>query len=465
MKKLVEIPPPFPQQEETRAFMEDRPRIFDMSDPGTGKTRGHLQAFVDRLNHKQGRRCLVAAPKSILQLAWGDDIDKFFPGLRYSVAYATNREAAFRSRADIYITNHDAVKWLQSKDCPLGKKYLDDFDTLIIDESTAYKHHSSQRSKAARALSKRFEFRECLSGTPNPNSVTELWHPACILDEGERLGTSFWRFRNVVQEPVQNGPGVQHVKWVDKPGAEEAVFDMLRDITIRHKLEGIPGNHTYTLEFDLHPKVRKVYDELLANAVSMTEKGEVLTAVHAASLNTKLLQTASGAVYTGIETEYATLSDQRTELVMDLIDAREACVVVFNWRHQREALVQAAKKRKFPVAFIDGSVISDRVRAQHVNDFQAGKLKALLVHPKSAGHGLTLTRGVATIFVFSTYDAEHYKQVYHRIVRATQEKETETIHIKARDTIEEIVYAKLGGKLDSMSLLLALAEMNKEITI
>jgi hypothetical protein len=458
---MTKIPPLFPQQQETVDFMKDKPRVFDMSDPGTGKTRGHLQAFVNRMNHKQGKKALVVAPKSILQPAWGNDIDKFFPGLRYQVAYATNREAAFRAEADVYITNHDAVKWLNAKDNPLGRGYLDAFDTIIIDESTAFKHHTSQRSKAIRAIAKRFEYREALTGTPNPNSVIELWHQSYLLDEGERLGTSFWKLRNVVQEAKQVGPSPQHVKWVDKDGAEEAVLDMLSDITIRHKLVDVPGNHTYAVEFDLSPKVRRQYDEMLNMALTMTEKGEVISAVHASSLNTKLLQIAAGAVYTSPD-EYAVIHDQRTNLVLDLMEARSATVVVCMWRHQRELLMEAAKKRGMKVANIDGSVTNPRVRAQHVEDFQAGKLKALIVHPKSAGHGLTLTRGVATIYVSPTYDAELYKQVYHRIVRKTQLHETETIHVVAKNTVDATVYDKLDSKLDSMTLLLSLAELNKE---
>jgi hypothetical protein len=268
----------------------------------------------------------------------------------------------------------------------------------------------------------------------------------------------------VVQEPVQVGPQPNHVKWTDKPGVEEAVFDQLRDITIRHKLENVPRNRTYSMIFDLPPKVRRQYQEMLDHALTMTDDGEILTAVHAASLNQKLLQMASGAVYTGNEDRYAVLDDGRTELVMDLLEAREwPCVVVFQWRHQRIALVKAAEKRKLPVAYIDGSVTNDRVRSQHVRDFQDGKLKALLVHPKSAGHGLTLTRGRSTILVSPTYNSEWYKQVYHRIVRAGQQHETETIHIVARGTIDEHVYDRLGQKLDSMQVLLDLVQQNKEV--
>src|SRR5690606_31343165 len=116
-------------------------------------------------------------------------------------------------------------------------------------------------------------------------------------------------------------------------------------------------------------------------------------------------------------------------------------------------------------AFIDGSVTNSRRRSEIVDEFQNGELDAIFVHPQSAGHGLTLTRGKTTIFVSPTYNAEHYKQVFHRIVRKTQTSETETIHIVARDTIDQHVYAKLDGKLDSMSLLLSLVENNKEVKL
>jgi SNF2 family DNA or RNA helicase len=142
---------------------------------------------------------------------------------------------------------------------------------------------------------------------------------------------------------------------------------------------------------------------------------------------------------------------------MDLIEERHQCVVAFNWRHQREGLEAAAKKRGFPYAVIDGTV-NDRMRREAVERFQAGELRAIFAHPQSAGHGLTLTAGTTTIWTSPTYNAEHYKQFNHRIYRSGQTKRTETIHIAARDTIDERVFAKLGDKLTSMQLLLDLME-------
>jgi SNF2 family DNA or RNA helicase len=439
--------------------MEPRPRVFDMSDPGTGKTRAHLEAFVNRLNHKNGGKALVFAPKSIMQPAWGNDIDHFYPGLRYSIAYSTNRVAAMNADADIYITNHDAAKDLVKK---FPKSFWKGFDTLILDESDAFKHRTSARSKAAYKLAKMFgEYRENLSGTPNANGVMDLWHQAYILDDGARLGTRFWDFRSAVQTPTQVGPLPNHVKWSDKPGAIEAVLDMLRDISIRHKLQGVPENRKYDVVFDLPPKLRRVYDEVMRDAVSLSDNGELITAFHASSLNQKLLQIASGAVYTDGE-HYTVLDDSRTELVTDLIEAREASVVVFNWRHQRVRLVEACEKRGLPIMYIDGTTKSaDRTTA--VKAFQNGDLRALIVHPRAAGHGLTLTRGQSTIYMSPTYDAALYKQVYHRIVRRTQTKKTETIHVVAKNTYDKIVYEdRLNPKLDDMELFLLMVQAYKE---
>lgn len=456
------IPDYFKHQLVTIDFLRETPRAFDMSDPGTAKTRAHLKDAIDRRG-AGGGKILVGAPKSILQLAWGDDIDKFFPGVRYSVAYATNREKAFRADADIYITNHDALKWLTSKDCPLPRNYLDQFGTFILDESSACKHASTARSKAAKNIAWQVPYVRLMSGTPNSNTIMDIWHQVFMLDHGERLGKSFWKLRMQMQEATQVGPLPQHVKWKDKEGAEALVYDMIRDISIRHRLEDcvdIPPNHQWNLDFDLDRKTRKAYEDMLRDAVAALENGRVVTAVYASSLNTKLLQIAAGAVYSGLAPgDYVEISDTRSEIVLDQVRARSASVVPFIWHHQRDQLSRLANDITHEI--IDGEV-NDRRRVDIVRDFQAGNLQMLLVHPQSAGHGLTLTKGVATIMASPTYNAEHYKQVFHRVYRASQTHKTETIHVRAKDTIDVQVYdGQLGPKLDSMALFLALIEQAK----
>ena len=357
------IPALFSHQVETKEFGILHPRVFDTSDAGTGKTRAWLEVLVHR-KKLLGGKALILAPKSILKNAWADDIRKFTPGLTYVIAYATNRAAAFEADVDVYITNHDAVKWVvKNLDVIKGRG----FHTIIVDESTAFKHRTSQRSKALAKLVKLFDYRACLTGTPNSNGLLDLWHQVFILDDGEHLGDNWWRFRNTVCEPTQVGPSPQHVRWDDKPGAIEAVADLIGDISIRHDFDectDIPENHVYTVPFTLTAKHRKAYEILKEHAILELSEGGI-SAFNAGVLANKLLQMASGAVYDdeGVVQLYDT---GRYELVLDLAEQREQCVVAFNWTHQRDQLIKLAEKRDIQYAVIDGAA-SAKSRERTVN--------------------------------------------------------------------------------------------------
>lgn len=441
-------PPLYQHQIADIAFCLNNPLVYNASDCGTGKTRTCIEVI-----RQSKLKTLVLAPKSILRAAWEDDCAKFAPELKVSVAFASNRDKAFKADADVYVTNIDAVNWLVK-----NPKAVEKFKggLLIVDESTAYKHHTSGRSKALKALSNVFDRKILMSGTPNPNGILDLWGQMLILDEGERLGSSFWGFRQVACTPVQNGPGAAHIKWIDRPGIEDAVFDLISDICIRHRLEDVidmPPNVVTHMSVDLSPKLEAAYLDLQEQSLLMVED-KVVTALNAGSLVQKLLQTLSGSVYDE-NGEAAVIDTERTELVMDLVEARSQSVVAFIWKHQREQLIAEATKRKVPFGVIDGET-PDEKRGEIVRQFQAGELRAIFAHPQSAGHGLTMTKGVATIWASPTYNAEHFKQFNHRVYRAGQKQRTETILISARGTREAQVYDTLDRKLDSMNTLLTL---------
>jgi len=414
-------------------------------------------AYANRRKAGAGR-CLVVCPKSLMQPAWGADIDKFTPHLSYAIADAANRFNAFEFGTDIVIVNTDGVTALAKK-----PTVLKGFTDLIIDEVTLLKHATAQRSKAMYKLSKIFRHKYALSGTPNPNSVTELWHPALLVDGGMRLGTSFYRFRNSVQESEQIGPMPNMVKWHDKPEALEAVYGLLSDITLRHAFEDVmthvPANHVATYEFELAPALLKRYQKLEDESVLQLEDGAV-TAVHAASLRQKLLQCASGAVYTDAD-HYSVLDRTRYELIMELIGQYQHSVVFFNWRHQRDQLVEALERHGMPFAVIDGAT-PDGVRSSLVSEYQGGAYRTILLHPRTGAHGLTLTRGEACILASPIYEADLLKQAIHRIYRGSQDKATNTILVQARGTVEDLVYARLDQKTRNMNDFLSLASMSQQ---
>ena len=79
-------------------------------------------------------------------------------------------------------------------------------------------------------------------------------------------------------------------------------------------------------------------------------------------------------------------------------------------------------------------------------EFQEGKYQVLFAHPQSAAHGLTLTKGTATIWAGPTHNLEHFLQGFKRVYRIGQTQKTETIVVVAEDTIDEKVWASLQTK-------------------
>jgi SNF2 family DNA or RNA helicase len=448
MSLVPQVPPLFEHQGRSIEFEGANSRICDFSDPGTGKTRVRLEAYSKR--RVAGARCmLVLAPKSLLYSAWAADCRRYTPWLKVSCAYADNREKAFAAGADIYVTNHDAVKWLAKQ----PDSFFARFSDLIIDESEAFKHHTSQRSKAVAKIKRHFETRVVMSGSPDTNSVTDLWHQVNIVDDGARLGKSFFAFRMAVCVPEQVGPQANMLKWRDRPGAEAVVADKIKDITIRHKLReclDLPPNFQYSVPFEMKGGHEKRYREMEALAVTQV-RGKVVSAVNAATVVNKLLQIASGAVYDS-ESVYHVINRDRYELVMDLAGERRHVIVFFNWLHQRDLLIEEAKKRGVTYALVDGSV-APRRRTEIVSAYQAGMYRVLFAHPQSAAHGLTLTRGTRTIWASPTYNLSHWIQGNHRIDRAGQVEKTDTVSVLSEGTIEghvHTVMSEKGGRMEEL---------------
>jgi SNF2 family DNA or RNA helicase len=104
---------------------------------------------------------------------------------------------------------------------------------------------------------------------------------------------------------------------------------------------------------------------------------------------------------------------------------------------------------------LDGSVPAGK-RADIVRRFQNGELQSLFAHPITAAHGLTLTRGIATIWCSPPDSSELFTQFNHRLHRSGQTQRVEVIRVVARNSLEERAYAQLGQKLDAQSALLDL---------
>lgn len=269
------------------------PRNWDQSDPGAGKTLACIHAYArGRAEGLITGRCLVLAPKTILETSWGDDIDKYNASygtqLTYRVAHAgKDRLANLSAEADFVLTNHDAVKFCQEHYARLRQC---GFEWLIIDEITAFKNITSQRTKAMLFVRNLFERRTGMSGNANAKTNLDVFAPTLILDDGEHLGKSFFKFRPQIATFQQNGPDPNHGKWVDKPDASETVAQAIADMTVRYPLVLNARNEVVTYHVTLPPKVLAAYEQMKDMSVVQTDDGQMISAVHAGVKLNKMLQ-------------------------------------------------------------------------------------------------------------------------------------------------------------------------------
>ena len=291
--------------------------ILDM---GLGKTVITLSAIDDLLyDFFLIRKVLVVAPLRVARNTWPEEIDKWdhLSFIRYSVVLGTPAErlAALRTDADVYIINRENLTWLiQQK-----KEYLD-FDMAVLDELSSFKANS-QRTKAFLKLRPHLKRVVGLTGTPSSNGLMDLFYEFKCLDFGERLGRFIGVYRTTYFRPDRcNGNIVYSYKLL--PGAEQAIYDRISDITVSMKaVDHLEMPELLTTEYpvELDQAEQKRYDAMKKDLI-LTVPGHEITAANAATLSNKLSQMADGSVYADDESVIR-LHDKKLEALEDIIES------------------------------------------------------------------------------------------------------------------------------------------------
>ncbi|MDU9335176.1 DEAD/DEAH box helicase [Staphylococcus coagulans] len=405
-------------------------------DMGLGKTVSTLTAFSD-LQLLDTEKMLVIAPLNVAKDTWADEINKWehLKHLRVSKVLGTPKQrlTALSKDADIYITNKENTKWL----CDQYKKEWP-FDMVVIDELSTFKNPSSQRFKAIRKklpLMKRFVG---LTGTPSPNSLLDLWAQVYLIDRGERLETSFSRYRERFFRPTHQVS--DHVfNWELRDGSEEKIYELIEDVCLSMKASDyldLPERIDTVQSVNLSSKERKLYDELEKHYILESEEDGTIVAQSGASLSQKLLQLSNGAVYTDDE-DVRHIHDRKLDKLEGIIEESQGqpLLVFYNFKHDKERILE----RFDEVVTLDDKGYKDK--------WNEGKVKILLAHPASAGHGLNLQQGGHIIVWYGlTWSLELYQQANARLYRQGQEHTTIIHHIMTDNTIEQRVYQALQNK-------------------
>lgn len=415
-------------------FIETHPQAAVLLGCGLGKTSITLTALNDLMFDRfEVRKPLIIAPIRVCRNSWAAEIAKWdhLNGMTYSLILGTKEQrlAALRQKADLYIINRENVQWLvESSGMPF------DFDMVVIDEMSSFKNHQSKRFKALRNVRPFVKRIIGLTGTPCSNGLMDLWAQFRLLDKGQRLGKRIGQYRDAYFKPDWNGYTYSLL-----PGADKAIYDKIADISISMKTTDylqMPELISVSVPVYLDEWEMERYSKMEKDMV-LPYMGEDITAANAAVLCGKLVQFASGCIYTD-DSEAMLVHDRKLDALEDLIEAQNGrpALVAFWYQHERQRIMERFEGAR------------ELKTDQDIADWNAGRIPIALIQPSSAGHGLNLQEGGSTIIWFTmSWSLELYQQTNARLWRQGQRAESVVIqHLTAAGTIDEDIMLALTSK-------------------
>ncbi len=443
---------PRPYQTMIRDHILDHPRCAVWAGMGMGKTSSALNA-LDALALADGAPALVLAPLRVARSTWPDEASKWAHLAGVSVMPVVGSEAerlaALRMDAQVYAMNYENLEWLVAH---WGERWP--YRTVVADESTKLKSFRlRQGGRRAQALGRvahtRIKRFVQLTGTPSPNGLADLWGQAWFLDAGQRLGRTYSAFTQRWFQASHDGYGVKPLAH-----AQDEIQHLLRDLCLTidaadwFDLREPIVNNVFV---DPPIKARKHYREMERQMFTEIEQHPV-EALGAAARTLKCLQIANGAAYVGEgSTAWKDLHDEKL-LALESIVSEAAGTPVLVAYHFKSDL--ARLRRAFP----QGRHLDQDPRT--LAEWNRGQIPILFAHPASAGHGLNLQDGGNTLVYFGHWwNLEERLQILERIgptrqLQAGHNRPVFVHNIIARDTVDELVLARIETKREVQDLLL-----------
>ena len=213
----------------------------------------------------------------------------------------------------------------------------------------------------------------------------------------------------------------------------------------------LPKRIDNIIKVKLSPSVQAQYEEfekqqVLAFLESLDED-EVIAATNAAALSNKLLQYANGAVYDEDKVHHV-VHDFKLDALADILEEANGQPVLVAWTYRSDMYRIMERFKKYKPRQLK--------KEKDIDDWNAGKIPLMLMHPASGGHGLNLQKGGNIIVWFGqNWSLELYQQFNARLYRQGQTKPTIIHHLVADRTIDLDVIAAIARKDEKQAALMA----------
>lgn len=401
---------------------------------------------------------IVLGPLRVARDTWPDEVSKW-EHLRDLevvpvIGSADERKAALRRDVPIFSINYEQLPWLVDY---LGARWR--FGNVVADESTKLKsfrlRQGGQRAQALAkvAHTKVNRFIE-LTGTPASNGLTDLWGQMWFLDQGVRLGRTYSAFQDRWFQAVPGDNGYAQTRPLAHAQAE--IQGRLKDICLTLDPKDwfdLDAPVVSVRPVKLPPKAQAKYREMEREFFTQID-GHDIEALNAASKSQKLLQLASGAIYTSPDPKddsWAPVHDEKLAELESIVNEAGGMpvLVAYHFVSDRERILNA-----FPKAV-------DLATKEGMLRFRAGKAPIGIAHPQSLGHGIDGLQNVTNIIAFFSHwwALEYHDQMVERIgpvrqMQAGNDRPVFIYYIVAKGTVDELVIERHASKRSVQDILL-----------
>ena len=394
-------------------------------------------------------RTLLLSTKNIVETAWLNEIEKWYPG-QISYAYITGklkpveRLKIIETPVDILALNVEMLDWFiknttsikSTRHLKTGlKEYyntnelIEMFDMIIIDESSLFKNYRSNRFKLLKNWCSRVKNVFILSATPTPKDIEDLWSQIYLLDSGVRLGKNITRFREnyATAIPMYNG----QTRYEYSQQATDYVLTLVKDIvtsipTPQHSMFPEPIIKRILITPD--PATNELLNRFKQDYIIKLDSGRDLIAFSKTQLITKINQIASGNVYDAYATNH--IHNLKFRAVQQLLSTiKTPVLILYVYVFDRDQLLTLPGAR----------LLSSK---EDFSDWNNNKIPIGILSPFSAAHGLNLQQSdcVDIIWFSPIWDTEKWIQTNARVCRRGQIRQVTIRILLLKNTFDEYAF-------------------------
>lgn len=397
------------------------------ADTGTGKTLMGLE-IASHFN-----KTLILCPLSVIETAWVDDCNKFYPKKKIVNCWSNSRKGRINSlneEADFYVMNYESYKILKNE------IRTHKFDCMIIDESSCMKNMGSQITSMILEMTSVIPHRFVLSGCPTPNHNSEIF-PQMKFVNNEIFGNNYYGFLARYFHQDMANPHV----WFQTDEDKERYNLRLSEQSIFLKKEDcvdLPDKIFQVRRFNLSNEQRKYYDEMINDIQSHINEWSKFE--FTAKLM-KLREITSGFVYPKEKgTDVIKIQSNKINALAETLNeiGDKQVIIWCQFQYEIESLAKQ----------FDGVGLTSKTknRDNTIRDFRDGKIKYLFTHPQLLGKGVTFVNCTYNIYYSLSFSYEEFRQSQDRIHRIGQTNKCTYIILQANDTIDEKIYDCLQRK-------------------